>query len=345
MVNIQRISLNDVVKSATTTPSTNKLSRSKGNASATSSSHSKSSAPSHQPTSSSTSSASSYQVASAASSILAASKPKVLKLDLVDLSRPGRKDERTLLEIDELSKDGRRVKKRTLDVTELLPVKNLKKRRETFVRGRCVSSDESSYIPLSKTLQGILQDFSNLGFHFVPDSRGIPDVQTLMAAAVGSGNRRRYLTSDQPLLEWRAFADEYLAEMIRNEGRGDSDIEACYCCSDGVPLYRCMDCFGEDLVCDKCCRELHMDRPLDNVEKWNGVFFEKYGSVILESSFNWGIGQWNPVAIQDSSTVLPLFTRTGCTVSFWLFAIALVGELQANGDSNYCAAVGFSDSP
>lgn len=123
--------------------------------------------------------------------MLAAGTPQVWKLDFGDLSLP-KKDTRTILEIDELSTDRRRVKKRALDVTDLLPVKNLKKRREALDRGRSVPSEEH----LSETLQGILQDFSNSGFEFVPDSRGIPDVETLMAAATGTRNRRRYLTSE-----------------------------------------------------------------------------------------------------------------------------------------------------
>ncbi|KAJ3817509.1 hypothetical protein F5880DRAFT_1626284 [Lentinula raphanica] len=73
--------------------------------------------------------------------------------------------------------------------------------------------------------------------------------------------------------------DEYLAELIRNEGRGDSDVELCYLCKqegkEHEALFRCTECFSEDLVCENCCREKHMDRPLDVVEKWNGNFFEK----------------------------------------------------------------------
>ncbi|KAJ3730319.1 hypothetical protein C8R42DRAFT_693124 [Lentinula raphanica] len=84
---------------------------------------------------------------------------------------------------------------------------------------------------------------------------------------------------DQPLLEWKAVADDYLAEMIRNEGRGDGNLETCFRCQksskERTPLFRCMDCFPEDLVCESCCRELHEFCPLDVVEKWNGNFFER----------------------------------------------------------------------
>ncbi|KAJ3764973.1 hypothetical protein FB446DRAFT_655900, partial [Lentinula raphanica] len=84
---------------------------------------------------------------------------------------------------------------------------------------------------------------------------------------------------DQPLLEWRRLADDYLSEMIRNEGRGDGQLETCYNCRksarDHEPLFRCMDCFPNDLMCEDCCRELHVFRPLDVIEKWNGDFFER----------------------------------------------------------------------
>ncbi|KAJ3828270.1 hypothetical protein F5880DRAFT_1472908, partial [Lentinula raphanica] len=79
--------------------------------------------------------------------------------------------------------------------------------------------------------------------------------------------------------EWRAHADGYLAEMIRNEGRGDSDTRTCCMCkregNEYTPLFRCMECFIEDLVCEECCRSKHEDRPLDVYKKWNGNFFER----------------------------------------------------------------------
>lgn len=60
--------------------------------------------------------------------------------------------------------------------------------------------------------------------------------------------------------------DKYLAELMRNEGRGDSTVDLCYHCEAGIPLYCCMDCFAEDLVCEECCKELHRDCPLDIIE-------------------------------------------------------------------------------
>ncbi|KAE9384818.1 hypothetical protein BT96DRAFT_841681, partial [Gymnopus androsaceus JB14] len=117
---------------------------------------------------------------------------------------------------------------------------------------------------------------------------------------------------DQPLLEWRPFADEYLAEFMRNEGRGDSNVETCYHCRivdkpERKPLFRCSECFSEDLVCQECCRELHMDRPLDIVEKWNGIFFERIPlkaiGVIIQLGHNAGSNCANPRWCEDFTVI------------------------------------------
>ncbi|THU86082.1 hypothetical protein K435DRAFT_684412, partial [Dendrothele bispora CBS 962.96] len=84
---------------------------------------------------------------------------------------------------------------------------------------------------------------------------------------------------DAPMLLWRPLRSEYLAELIRGEGRGDYFSELCPQCyrtdSEHKPLYRCTDCFSPELVCIECCRDAHVDRPLDIVKKWNGSCFEQ----------------------------------------------------------------------
>ncbi|THU88945.1 hypothetical protein K435DRAFT_678933 [Dendrothele bispora CBS 962.96] len=80
------------------------------------------------------------------------------------------------------------------------------------------------------------------------------------------------------MLLWRPLRNEYLAEFVRGEGRGDYYNEVCPRCyetdSRHQPLYRCMDCFSPELVCEECCREAHVDCPLDIIKKWNGKYFE-----------------------------------------------------------------------
>lgn len=122
-----------------------------------------------------------------ASSISTRSRPKVIKLDATGLSA-SQMEQRTVLEIDELSSDRRRVNKRILDVTGLSP---MKKRHEGLGQERLVLADDG----LSEGLLSILQDFSDRGFEFVPDSKAVPNVQELFAAATGTSTRRRYLSS------------------------------------------------------------------------------------------------------------------------------------------------------
>ncbi|THU86105.1 hypothetical protein K435DRAFT_868608 [Dendrothele bispora CBS 962.96] len=89
--------------------------------------------------------------------------------------------------------------------------------------------------------------------------------------------KRRYLSSDEPMLLWRPLHNEYLAEFVQGEGRRDYYNEVCPRCyktdSGHRPLYQCMDCFSPELVC-RCCREAHVDRPLDIIKKWNGKIFK-----------------------------------------------------------------------
>ncbi|KAJ3818118.1 hypothetical protein F5880DRAFT_1511225, partial [Lentinula raphanica] len=89
--------------------------------------------------------------------------------------------------------------------------------------------------------------------------------------------QRRYAVSDRPFMEWIPFRDEYLAEMIRGEGRGDGPKDSCWKCqSDNSPLYRCVSgCLTNGLVCAECCLLDHLQRPLDIIEKWNGSYFER----------------------------------------------------------------------
>ncbi|KAJ7693186.1 hypothetical protein B0H17DRAFT_887959, partial [Mycena rosella] len=76
-----------------------------------------------------------------------------------------------------------------------------------------------------------------------------------------------------PLNQWTPLRDEYLAEKIRLEGRGDVCITHCPTCPEGTPpetpLYRCIDCMHPDLYCKECCVHAHINHPLDRIE----VFF------------------------------------------------------------------------
>lgn len=199
-VSVQKIRLKDLAKPSSISPNSNLLpSSSSGSRAAhplpSSSSASKtalsSSSSGSKTTSSSQPSSSQPKTSSAqgAGNISTARNPKVFKLDIDDLAKATTQEERTLLWADELSKDGQRLNKRHLDVSGLSPVK---RRRETITRGRSLPTGPA---PLSNTLQAVLDDFGTSGFHFVPDSAEVVNVEDLIASAVVKQGRRRYLAS------------------------------------------------------------------------------------------------------------------------------------------------------
>lgn len=118
--------------------------------------------------------------------------PKLVKLGVNDLADSKSKEEATVLRVDEISKDGCRLHRRELDISELSPVK---RRRETLDRSRTVGAYEPVPASLSDTLRAVLQDYSASGFEYVPDSRALPNVECLMAAAAAKHSKRRYLSS------------------------------------------------------------------------------------------------------------------------------------------------------
>ena len=71
-----------------------------------------------------------------------------------------------------------------------------------------------------------------------------------------------------PLSTWAGYRDEYLDELVRLKGRGDYADPAgasCTGCS-ATGVYRCVDCFGQDLVCRECCLARHVRAPLHRIE-------------------------------------------------------------------------------
>ncbi|KAJ7631946.1 hypothetical protein DFH06DRAFT_1337469 [Mycena polygramma] len=123
--------------------------------------------------------------------------------------------------------------------------------------------------------------FSEAGddFEYVFEDLAAPP-SVLPSSLPGSKPRaKRYLSSDRPLFGWIPLQDEYLAEVIRLEGRGDVCTTHCPTCPATVPRvpprYRCMDCMIPDLFCKKCCLESHARHPFDRIQEWNGTSFQR----------------------------------------------------------------------
>lgn len=76
---------------------------------------------------------------------------------------------------------------------------------------------------------------------------------------------------DAPLKEWSsAYREEYLEELLRLEGRGNSaHVEHCLSCGpspspltqDKAPVFRCDDCAGFLMECHTCCLKRHERLP------------------------------------------------------------------------------------
>ncbi|KAI0713195.1 hypothetical protein C8T65DRAFT_528834, partial [Cerioporus squamosus] len=81
---------------------------------------------------------------------------------------------------------------------------------------------------------------------------------------------------DRPLLQWRERVDEYLAEMLRLEGRGDHAAMQCVRCGNvGNACYRCDDCTTVALHCIACIKEVHVATPLHTIREWKDGHFRK----------------------------------------------------------------------
>ncbi|SJL16269.1 uncharacterized protein ARMOST_19789 [Armillaria ostoyae] len=96
-------------------------------------------------------------------------------------------------------------------------------------------------------------------------------------------NAKKSQVSRRPHVVWKEkYASEYLDELLRHEGRGDSrHMLGCPdCVARASPSVNeaeipCRDCFLGDLVCKSCCRRRHRQNPLHSIERWNGTFFER----------------------------------------------------------------------
>ena len=75
-----------------------------------------------------------------------------------------------------------------------------------------------------------------------------------------------YVLQDYPMLDWMPQRDYFLAEILRHESRGDLNEAVCYRCNLRFALYRCLDCFGDQLLCCECTRSAHIFNPLHRIQ-------------------------------------------------------------------------------
>ncbi|KAJ7787465.1 hypothetical protein B0H14DRAFT_2399414 [Mycena olivaceomarginata] len=136
--------------------------------------------------------------------------------------------------------------------------------------------------PLKKKRQHDISFFADIGdgLEYVFDDLAAPRAPIQQPSGRGVKPRaKHYLSFDWPLRAWEPLQDEYLAEFIRQEGRGDVCMTHCPTCPPDTPpetpRFRCMDCMIPDLFCQDCCVHAHSRNPLDRIERWDGTKFKR----------------------------------------------------------------------
>ncbi|KAJ7738200.1 hypothetical protein B0H16DRAFT_1325595 [Mycena metata] len=63
--------------------------------------------------------------------------------------------------------------------------------------------------------------------------------------------------------------------MLRRYGLRNATSKVCRGCRERkAALYRCRNCFDDEMLCDICMVGRHIENPLHHVEFWNGMHFK-----------------------------------------------------------------------
>ena len=52
-----------------------------------------------------------------------------------------------------------------------------------------------------------------------------------------------------------------------------ADVDNCNRCNLPGAKWRCKECFGDRLLCTKCCKEEHAFSPFHRIQRWQGSHF------------------------------------------------------------------------
>ncbi|KAK6974865.1 CxC2 domain-containing protein [Favolaschia claudopus] len=107
-----------------------------------------------------------------------------------------------------------------------------------------------------------------------PDMAPADGIFVVAAATRSTGQER-------PLHAWYPLRDEYVAELLRREGRGSRKVyERCSGANsacEGSAEFRCANgqCFGEAMYCQECIVATHARLPTHFIEHWSGTHFQR----------------------------------------------------------------------
>ncbi|KAJ7209387.1 hypothetical protein B0H12DRAFT_1033950, partial [Mycena haematopus] len=94
--------------------------------------------------------------------------------------------------------------------------------------------------------------------------------------------------------------DIFLAELLRQEGRGDHVYARCARCGIEKADHRCSHCLGGgELLCSTCIVEAHRQMPFHRIQQWTGSTFKR--RTLKEMGLRIQLGHW-----QGSTRICPL---------------------------------------
>ncbi|KAJ7051194.1 hypothetical protein C8F01DRAFT_1091766 [Mycena amicta] len=134
-----------------------------------------------------------------------------------------------------------------------------------------------------------------------------PEVETSLPQPA----KKTYVSSTNPMAQWRPHKDAFLDKLLRHEGLGN-ELRAPTCghCSrdlrasesaDAAPrFFQCADC-GQYLQCLDCCVSAHLRSPLHVLKEWTGLFWAPAALAELGLVYQIGHGGF-PCPFPDTGT-------------------------------------------
>ncbi|KAJ6532331.1 hypothetical protein DFH09DRAFT_1408462 [Mycena vulgaris] len=152
---------------------------------------------------------------------------------------------------------------------------------------------------------------------------------------------RALRASDAPIGVWvsKGKPQLYLDELIQLDGRGEhQDDDSCIVCGISAGVYRCRECFTDDLYCKECIVGAHGDSPLHRIEVWTGEIFERKTLKQLGLRIQLGHGKLGKgrrgrcvlprAAVADDFVVVDTYTIHEVAVDFCNCATAQPHDIQ-----------------
>ncbi|KAH9474184.1 hypothetical protein JR316_0013534 [Psilocybe cubensis] len=103
------------------------------------------------------------------------------------------------------------------------------------------------------------------------DQQVIDNLRELQDVRTGGKSQNDYLR------EWLPKREIYLGTLIGREAPPPRRDNQCQQCQRLPGCWRCLECFGSQLVCPHCLRQNHQLVPFHRVEKWTGEYFRPGG--------------------------------------------------------------------